>query len=141
MVNSYRHDPNRMSYLIDGEEAEYVGSDNEEVSMHDYSKSEIKEMAHVNSMSQMNMIKKKIDSIHHYESQISVDNSECGSNNYTDNNSNFNYISFNETEMQSNFPSENSGRGEEYETQGGYDTIRKFNLKKMENFNSNDIKY
>ena len=71
MVNSYRHDPNRMSYLIDGEEAEYVGSDNEEVSIHEYPKSEIKEMTHVNSMSQMNMMKKKIDSIHHYESQIS----------------------------------------------------------------------
>jgi hypothetical protein len=130
-----------MSYLIDGEEAEYVGSDNEaEEVCSEYNKGEIKDL----NMTQM--MKKKIASIHHYESQISLTNSECGSNNgsnnYMDNSSNINYISINETEMQSNFPSENSRvEPDDYETGNGYDTIRKFSMRKMEAFNSNDIKY
>jgi hypothetical protein len=92
----------------------------------------------------MQKLKNNIDSIHHYESQVSVANSE----NAYSNNSSQNFITLNEeatSEMNSYISSSNmcSENGDDLENSRDYDTLRKFHNKKISvaGFGSNKVKY
>lgn len=154
MYLSYRHDPNSISFLIDEANNEcdvdnFGTYDHEEhETLHDQKISNPFGTLNVGTNLNTNRIRKlnnNIDSIHHYQSQVSVGNSE---NEYTDNSTNQNFVTINDentSEMNSYVTSSNmcSETGEDLENSRDYDTLRKFHYKKSDlgGYGSNNVKY